>query len=454
MKSIIKFLFLLLATPLATPLEAQNNSQAGTSFNLQQAIDYAIKNGYSVKNAATDIEIANKKVQETRGIGIPQLRAEAGYQNFLEVPVSLIPATAFAPQAPEGTYLRVPFGIQHNLNYGYTASWLAFSGEYFVGLQATRTYLEISKSALRKTEIQVKESVINAYYTNLILAENKRILSENINNLQASIKQTSAFNEEGFVEALDVDRLKLLESNLKNTLNTLEQQKSLAEKLLKFQMGYDVNLPITLTETLETVLAVVTAETSAEPKFDLNSNIDFQMLNNSYKFQQLNYKRLRANYLPTVSTFYSWKESRLNNDFSGLTDPNFRVPGGTVFGLNVSLPIFQGFSQRARVQQARLDLNKLEVQKQQQEQGYMLQSAQSLTDFTTSVNNFKQTKESVQLAERIRSQSDTKYKEGVGSSIEVIQAQNELLNAQSNYINAVMQMLNARLSLDIQLNKF
>src|SRR5690606_9420677 len=141
-----------------------------------------------------------------------------------------------------------------------------------------------------------------------------------------------------------------------------------------------------------------------EPKFDINANIDFQMLQSSYRLQQLNYKRLKANYLPTISTFYSWKETRLNNSLNQLDNPAFRVPGGTLFGVNVSMPIFQGLSQRARVQQANLDLRKLEVQQTQQQQGYLLQSAQSFSNYTISLNNFKQSSESVELAEKIRKQ--------------------------------------------------
>lgn len=428
-------------------------SSAQTAFTLSQAIDYAVKNGYSVKNSMTDVEIARKKIVETRGIGLPQLSTDASYQNFLQVPVSLIEANAFDPTAPEGYYLRLPFGVKHNISYGYTASWLLFNGEYLVGLQASRTYLEYSKTNLRKSEIEIKESVTRAYYTVLVLQENKRILEENIQNLDNSIRETSAIYTEGFAEALDVDRLSLLKKNLESMKATLEQSLVMAQKLLKFTMGYDVNAEITLSDNLQTALQTAEVEEQS-PRFELSSNIDYLLLQNSQRLQELQRKRLRANYLPTLSTFYTWKETRLNNSFSEITDPTFRVPGGTIFGLNLSMPVFQGFSQRARVQQASLELQKLDVLRKQQEQGYMLQSAQALTEFQTARANYANTREAVELAEKIRRQAEIKYKEGVGSSIEVIQAQNELLTAQSNFINAVQQLLTSRISLDKQLNKF
>jgi outer membrane protein len=429
-------------------------SKAQNAFSLPQAIEYALKNGYSVQNAATDIEIAKKKVAEIRGIGIPQLSAEGSYQNFLAVPVSVIEASAFNPAAPSGTYLRVPFGVQHNMSYGYTASWLAFSGEYIVGLQASKAYVELSRTGLRKSEIEIKESVTRAYGTVVILYENKRILQENIASLDNSITQTDAFFKEGLIEELDVDRLKLLRKNLSTTLTTLEEQTKLAEKLLKFNMGFDVNGEISLTNKFQDMLNAASTGVDPQPKFDLNANIDNILLDQSLNLQKLELKRQKANYLPTLSTFYAWKESRITNEGDQLFDPLFRVPGGTILGVNLSVPIFKGLSQRARVQTAKLNISKIEISAKQASQGIALQSAQSLTSYTAALSNIQNARESVQLAERIRDRTLIKFQEGVGSSVELLQAENELLNAQANYVAAAQQLIDSRVTLDKNLNKF
>jgi outer membrane protein len=442
---------LLLLLSFSVAVQAQNST---TAFSLKQAIDYALQNGYSVKNAATDIEIAKKKITEVRGIGIPQVKAEASFQDYLKVPVSVIQADAFNPLAPPNSYLRIPFGVQYNASYGYTASWLAFSGEYIVGLQASKAYLDVSKSSLRKSEIEVKESVTRAYNTVLILKENKKILDENIASLDQSIEQTEAFYKEGFVEEMDVDRLKLLRNNLANTLQNLVKQTDLAERLLKFQMGYEVESPISLSDELKSLLDIASTEIGESTKFNIEGNIDALIIDQSITLQKLDLKRQKANYLPTLSTFYTWKESRIASNFDQLSDNMFRVSGGTIFGVNLGMPIFQGFSQSAKVKQAKLNLQKLEVSKTQATQGLSLQASQSLIGFTNAVSTLKYSRENVQLAERIRDRARIKYKEGVGSSIEVIQAENDLLNAQSTYINAVQQVLDSRVTLDKNLNKF
>lgn len=444
-------LTLFLTLLLQATLLAQNGNRA---FNLPQALEFAMKNGYTVTNAATDIEIAQKKVTELRGSGIPQLSAEASFQNFIRVPVSVIPAGAFDPSAPPGTYLRLPFGIKYNVAYGYTASWLLFNGEYLVGLQAAKTYVEYSRNNLRKSEIEVKEGVTRAYHLVLTLKENRRILQESLKTLEQSITETDAIYKEGFIEELDVDRLRLLKNNLGTTLSTLEQQLVLAEKMLKFQMGYDVANPIELTDTFDAMLASASLGMESEPKFDFNETADSRLISSGLKLQELSRKRMMANYLPTLSTFYSWRENRVGDEFSMLSKADFRVTGGNILGVNLSVPLFQGFSQRSRVQQASLELKKIRVQQTQAMQGYSLQSAQALGEFRSALNTFNNSRESVALARKIRDKSAVKYREGVGSSIELMQAENELLNAQGNYISSATQLLNARVNLDKQLNKF
>jgi outer membrane protein TolC len=192
----------------------------------------------------------------------------------------------------------------------------------------------------------------------------------------------------------------------------------------------------------------------SEPKFDFNESADSRLISSGLKLQELSRKRMMANYLPTLSTFYSWRENRVGDEFSMLSKADFRVTGGNILGVNLSVPLFQGFSQRSRVQQASLELKKIRVQQTQAMQGYSLQSAQALGEFRSALNTFNNSRESVALARKIRDKSAVKYREGVGSSIELMQAENELLNAQGNYISSATQLLNARVNLDKQLNKF
>jgi outer membrane protein TolC len=202
------------------------------------------------------------------------------------------------------------------------------------------------------------------------------------------------------------------------------------------------------------LLSTASTGIDPQPKFDLNANIDNILLDQSLNLQKLELKRQRANYLPTLSTFYTWKESRITNEGDQLFDPLFRVPGGTILGVNLSVPIFKGLSQRARVQTAQLNISKTEISVKQAQQGLALQSAQSFTSYTAALSNVQNSRESVELAERIRDRARIKFQEGVGSSVELLQAENELLSAQAAYVNAAQQLIDSRVTLDKNLNKF
>jgi len=446
--SILSFLFVF----VFAGLKAQQ--MPSISYTMQQAIDYALKNSYAAKNSEADIEIAKKQVKEIFGAGLPQISADAQYQQFINLPVSLVPANAFDPSAPDDLFLKLAFGTNFNANYGVTASQLIFSGEYIVGLQASKAFVDMSKLNQKKSNQEITETITRSYYTVLILKENQKIIQENIANLDESLRQTNAFYEAGFVEELDADRLKLLKNNLTNTQNTLERQMKLAQMLLKFQMGLDVNAPADFIDKLDETLLKVTMTEDEKIAFNTSQNIDALILQKAVDLQRLNMRRERSAYLPSLAGFFSARENRFGNDFGQLRDEQFRVAGGTIWGLQLNVPIFSGLSKNARVQQAKLELYKTEVQREQINQGLALQAATAETDFNTALEKFRTAQESVRLAEKIRKTADIKYSEGVGSSIEKIQSENDLLMAQSAYISAVLELLNARVNLDKNLNKF
>ena len=148
------------------------------SFSLKQAQDYALKNNYQIKNAQLDVTIAKKKVWETTAYGLPQVMAEAKFQNFIDLPTNLIPANAFNPLAPEGEFAELQFGTDYNTSATISASQLIFDGSYIVGLQAARTYQELSINNKKKTDEEIKYAVAQAYHTVLVAKENEKVLAQ------------------------------------------------------------------------------------------------------------------------------------------------------------------------------------------------------------------------------------------------------------------------------------
>ena len=121
---------------------SQTKDTSSYSFSLQKSIEFALQNQKDIKNALIDEQIAQKKVNEIAGIGLPQINSSFDLKEFIEIPTSLIPAEIFGG-AP-GTYAAVKFGTKYNSTAGIDASQLLFSGEYFLGLKASKVYVELS----------------------------------------------------------------------------------------------------------------------------------------------------------------------------------------------------------------------------------------------------------------------------------------------------------------------
>jgi outer membrane protein len=242
-------------------------------FSLQEAQQYAIENNFEIKNKQLDIELARKKIWETTTIGLPQVEGSGAYQQFLDIPTQLIPAEFFGGEP--GTFMPVQFGTKHNANFGLTVSQLIFSGEYIVGLQASRIFLELSAKGLTKSENEIKESVAKSYYLVLVATESRQILTKSLDNMKNILREMEEIYKEGMIEDTDVDQMRLTVSNIENSLKNLDNQAELANRLLKFQLGIEFEENIELTESLEAMITAGMISPSLIKQFDLSRTLIF-----------------------------------------------------------------------------------------------------------------------------------------------------------------------------------
>jgi outer membrane protein TolC len=455
-KTILISLIVLASSAIHAQQPAQN------SFNLQQAQEYAIKNSYSVKNALADREIARKTIWETTAMGLPQVNASLNYQNMLDVPTMLMPdfltpvvvgvnqgLFGLEPihAVPETEFFPVQFGAKHNADWGITATQLVFSGEYIVGLQASRIFYDLSEKALLKTQHIIKESVAKSYYLVLVAEENHRILQEMVANTISIRKEMEAMLEVGFIEDTDVDQMLLLEANLQNTLNNLTTQLEIANRLLKFQMGISLNETIELTDRLSDMLNMDDIVQMMIKDFQLANNIEFQMMETQEGLAELSLKRQNSTYLPSVAAFATYSESGMNNKFDLFDSSQDWFPT-TIVGFSINIPVFSSGMRMAQASKARLELEKTRNLKTQVSEGLMLNYQQSLLNLRTAHDIYQTEKRNLELSERIYSKTTIKYREGVASSLDLTQVQNQYLTTQTNYFRAMVDMLNAKAELE------
>ncbi|MBC7411179.1 MAG: TolC family protein [Bacteroidia bacterium] len=404
-----------------------------TAFTLKEAQDYAIKNSVILSNSAIDMQIAQAKVKETMGMGLPQISGSFDVKDFLVIPTSLLPAQIFG--GPAGSFIPVKFGTKYNATLGLSASQLIFSSDYLIGVQATKTYLELTQKSANVSNNDIKSNVAKAYYGVLVNKERLTLLTANIARIEKLLSDTKAFNKQGFVELIDVDRIEVLYNNLVSEKQKIEKLVTLTETVLKFQMNYDTQQPIQLTDKIEQGIDVSNIALS-DVKLDVTNRPEYALLETNLKLNLLDLKRNRLSYLPTMVAYgaYSGNAQRSKFDVFKVGEPWFQT---AIIGATINVPIFSGFQKHFKTQQAALNVMKTQNNMRNLQNGISLETQSSLTSYSNAVVSISNNKRNIDLAKNVYEVSKKKYDQGVGSNLEVTTAATALKEAETNYAVAL-----------------
>lgn len=438
--------FLLLVLPLAG--FSQQDSIINLSVN--EAMEHAVLYNTDIQNARLDVEIADKKVWETTAIGLPQISATGSYYNNLSLATQLIPAEFFGGEA--GTFAEIQFGTKHNFNGTLTASQLIFNGSYLVGLQAAKIYREVSERSLNKTEIETKSAVSNTYYTILMGEETLETLKENYKTFQEIYRQAKASAEVGFMEEIEADKIKVTLGSLENSLKSMQRQIDFLYMIFKVQIGVENAKEVVLTDNLSKILLEINIDELLKKEFVLEENADYQLIKTQEDLWALDVKRYKSEYLPSLSAFYSFQENAMRNEFNPF-DGSEKWFESSMLGLQIDIPIFNSGLKRSKVQQAKLELEKISNTKNVIKSNLYSLLLQHRNDFISGQETLENAKENMQISKRVFENVQKKYKEGLASSLELNQSNSEYLITVTDYTQSIITLLNAKLELEKILNK-
>ncbi|WP_438963232.1 TolC family protein [Winogradskyella sp.] len=414
-------------------------------LSLQEAIDYALENNRIAKNAARDIEVAKKQKWETIATGLPQLDASINYQNFLKQQVSVIPAEFFGGNP--GEFAEVIFGTKQNATATATLNQLIFDGSYIVGLQSTKVFLEISKNAKDKTDLEVREAVINAYGNVLVSIEGVKIIEKNISVIQDNLDETTKIYENGLEELESVEQLQITLSNLQSDYDNLKRLEVIAFQMLNITLGIEYSAPLELTDTLESLAFQNLANETINTESDVTVTLDYQIADNDKRSKELLVKLEQSKALPRLSGFINGGYNTFADDFVFL-DNNTEWFGFSLLGLNLDIPIFSSGMRGAATQRAKINLEKAKDDLTEVEQLLKLQIATAKSKYQFATEDYFNKKRNLDLAERIAQKNETKFFEGIGSSFELRQAQTQLYSAQQQLLQTMLDVINAKAELE------
>jgi outer membrane protein TolC len=438
---------------------------AQQKFSLQEAIDYGLKNHSEIKMANLDIQDAEAQITEFRSIGLPQVNGSINYQYYMAAPVNpiedFITPAVYAVleeeqvagvnpfQGPPETF-EFSFFQKNNLSANLNASWLLFDGSYLTGLRGAKMFRDLNRKAIDVKEEKLRADITKAYMNILIAVENKKTLEKNIQNITQSLNEAQSFYENGFLEKLDVDRVLLSLENVSTEKEKIDQLIEISYNLLKFQMYYPLDLEIEISEDLETLVNLFKIEDiKTDENVDFNKRAEFAQIEMGADLNTLNIERLKKGYLPSVMAKANYNQTLQRQDLFNGDEIGF-IPQSSV-SLGINVPIYDGSQKKGQIQQAKIEQERLDLQKSEFKRGVTLQVKTAQMQYINAKKTLQNRERALEIVQGIYDKTQIKFKEGVGSSLEVSQAESQLFSAQANHINALYDLLITKTDLDIAL---
>ncbi len=432
-KVLLNIGFILMTVFSSNKILAQQKNE----FTVKQAVDYGVKNSVTVKNALLDIQIQKQTNRELTAAAYPQLSAGGTFQDFIDIPTSLIPGEL---AGRPGTKIPVQFGTKYSATGSIDASQLLFDGQVFVGLQARSAAMQFATKNSEVTAEGIKANIYKIYYQIAVGKKQATSIDANIERFEKLLHDVGEIYKQGFGEKLDVDKVQVQLNNLKVEKIKIDNQLEAGNAGLKFLINMPQKEVLVL---IDTVSETSLKENILDEKYDYNNRKEIQLLNIASKLGEYNIKRYKLSKIPTVAAFASYQKNAQRTTFDLFGKGDWFTT--SLVGLKLSIPIFDGFARKSKIEKARLDLEKTKNN---------ISQLKELIDFDVNSANIKMKnalltidnqKQNVVLAEKVYNTTKKKYEAGLGSNQEIYNAQTDLKVAQTNYYAALYDAVVAKI---------
>ncbi len=428
------------------PFHLVMGQTATLNFTLDDCLKYGFENQARVLNAHLDREAAVALIGETRADGLPQINGDVEYSNYFNIQDAFLPKVIFDPGAPLDEFIAVPFSQKYNGMASIRASQMIFDGSFFVGLKAARTFKELSEKDYLKSRQDAAELITKAYYTVLVAQVALDLIDNNYDRLDTLLTETSLMYENGFAEKIDVNRVQVEFNNTKTLRSTAQRSLEQTYNILKFQMGMPLSQDIQLSESIEDITFEVLDYNLLS--FNYHDRVEVGQLEISRTLAELDLKNNKAKYLPTIDAFATLGANTASNNRGEITNLDDGWLDYGFFGLRLNMPIFEGLRKSYLVQQSRIQLAQMDNEMRYLKYSIDLEQAQASRDFDNSLENLRIQEQNMKLAQEVFDVTSIKYKEGIGSNLEVVDADTSFKDAQNNYFNALYEVLIAKVDME------
>ncbi len=426
--------------------------QQPVRLSLNDCMDYALKNNYSVKNAHLDYLIQQEQVKQTTAAVYPHInqKTDFAYSNIVQssfIDASTFPSAPGAPKVPAGTIIPIQFSLPYAASASVTTSQVLFDGSILVALQARNTVMDMAKETEKISAENVRYNVFKAYNSLVIAYKQYGLIKNSLALARSMESDLEKVRSAGFAEKIDVDRTSVQVNNLATDSIRVSNMLTVSEQVLKYNIGMNITTPIILTDTAiekrQDALLLLSTE-----KENYERVPEYSALMIGLKLNEFNLKRHKLSALPTLSGF--WQYGANYGAAAGQLDKLFEFNKYNVysmFGLSLGMPIFNGFARQHQVHEAKLNIEKTKNTIDNLKMTIDFQAAMARTNLKNSLLQVQSQKRNLALSNDVLDLAQKKYKAGVGSNLEVTTAQTELLRSQNNYFTALLDVINAEADL-------
>jgi len=445
-----KLIFSLIVIMSMSVYAQDQNEPKSYRFTLQEAIDFAIDSSYATINARRDVAIALKQKWETTADGLPQIDGGLTYEYNPIIRQTPLPAELV--DGEPGTFIPVEFSPRQNMNASVTLNQIIFDGSYIVALQAAKTFLEYSDNNETRTKLEVRKDVVSAY-GNVLLTQNSIVIVEsNLETAKENLRETRITFENGLAEEEDVEQLQITYQQLQSQLNNAKRMEDISKESLNMVLGLPISTEVELLEDLENLANRDALEAKLITEdLQVENTIQFKIADNLVKQRELEMKLEKSKALPSLSAFANYGQISFGENFEFFSSQADWFEFSTI-GVSLNVPIFSSLQRSARTQKAKIEMEKAETRKVEAINQINLQLNNAKSNFEFAVDNYELSKDNLKLAERIERKNQIKFKEGVGTSFELRQAQLQLYTAQNELLQSMLDIINSKAEIEKIIN--
>jgi outer membrane protein len=449
---------LLLAALL---LSVSAGAQQKHNLSVKDAVELAYKNVPDLKNKLIDYRLQEAKNKEITGSALPQLSAAFSMSKYLKLPLILFPDATESriyqvlkdeqvkdgsgtpiSKSPTPVLQQVSFQQPWNASAGATLTQLLYQPDVMVGLQARKTALEYATADIEVTKEKVKLNAYTRYYAILIAEKQLSFIKESVKRAEKLLNDNNIMFKNGFIEKLDIDKAQVLLNNLNTTKSVLENGISLGYAGLKFALGVSQKDTLSLKDSLS--VSDLKAGILDEG-FKYEDRKEILLLGKAKRLQELDLKRNRLGYYPTVSAFINYSTNGQGQRFV-LTDRSAPWLQSSLVGLNVNVPIFDGFQRKYKIQQSRMALEKTENTFSNIRQGIDLEQTIAKESLKNAILNLDIQQRNIDLARSVYNTTKKKFEQGLTTSFDILQAETALEDSESKYFDALYNAIISKIN--------